>query len=142
MFTTTLRRCTLAGLLTLGPAVTLPAASVADESRFAPIESISMVFGSKHMSGYFLQDAGLCDLTLMLYEQGDGDAIPSTSATRVRLLLRQHQIAGLDSEEGASLNFTCGEGGSTLLVDAGETAKLTALQRLGTARYAVVPQQP
>jgi len=41
------------------------------------------------------------------------------------------QIAGLDSEEGRSLNFTCGEDAATLVVDYGERSKLMVQQ--GTA---------
>ena len=44
------------------------------------------------------------------------------------------QIAGLDSEEGRSLNFTCGEGATTLVVDYGERSKLLAQQGLAAMR--------
>ena len=40
------------------------------------------------------------------------------------------QIAGLDSEEGRSLSFTCGEGGGTLVVSYGDRSKLMAQQGL------------
>jgi hypothetical protein len=40
------------------------------------------------------------------------------------------QIAGVDSEEGRSLNFTCGEGAATLVVDFGARARLVAAQKL------------
>ena len=51
-------------------------------------------------------------------------------ATRVRLVLNPGQTAGLDSEEGRSLNFTCDEGATALLVDSGEREKLVELQKL------------
>jgi DNA-binding transcriptional LysR family regulator len=54
------------------------------------------------------------------------DQSPRPSATRVRLVLLPGQIAGL--EEGRSLNFTCGEGGTTLLVSAGERDRLVNIQ--------------
>jgi hypothetical protein len=44
------------------------------------------------------------------------------------LMLLPGQIAGLDSEEGRSLNFTCGERGTTLSVDAGERDRLGNFQ--------------
>ena len=44
----------------------------------------------------------------------------SSTATRVRLVLNPGETAGLDSEEGRSLNFTCGEGATALVVDSGE----------------------
>ena len=45
-------------------------------------------------------------------------------------------MAGLDSEQGRSLNFTCGEGATALIVDVGETEKLLDLQRLALRKTA------
>lgn len=102
--------------------------TVGDKAVFAPIESIRYDFGSKSMSGYFVEQASFCHVTLMISEAADPDKSPPPSAARLRLVLAPGQIAGLDSEEGRSLNFTCGAGGRTLLVNAGETAKLVKLQ--------------
>jgi hypothetical protein len=100
------------------------------QAKYAPIASIRYDFGSKSMSGYFVQQAARCVVVLMVSEKGDPDTAPSSTATRVRLVLNPGQMAGLDSEEGRSLNFTCGEGATALLVDAGEREKLVELQRL------------
>jgi hypothetical protein len=99
------------------------------EGKYAPIESIRYDFGSKSMSGYFVEQAARCVVMLMVYEKRDPDAAPTSTATRVRLVLDPGQMAGLDSEEGRSLNFTCGEGATALLVEAGEREKLIELQR-------------
>ncbi len=104
---------------------------VEDEARYAPIQSISYEFGSKSMSGYFVQQAATCVVTLMISEKSDPEASLPQSPTRVRLVLQPGQIAGLDSEEGRSLNVTCGAGATTLLVDVGERDRLVALQALG-----------
>jgi hypothetical protein len=77
------------------------------------------------MSGYFLQHAVTCRVTVMIIEKSDPEQLPPFSATRVRLVLTPGQIAGLDSEEGRSLNFTCGEGAATLLVDVRERVAST-----------------
>jgi hypothetical protein len=82
------------------------------------------------MSGYFVQRSSVCLVTLMIAEKGDPDRLLPTTAARVRLVLVPGQIAGLDSEEGRSLNLKCGEGASTLTVDYGERAKLIAQQDL------------
>jgi hypothetical protein len=103
-------------------------APLTGEAKYAPIESIRYDFGSKSMSGYFVEQAARCLVTLMVYEKRDPDAAPSGTATRVRLVLNPGQMAGLDSEEGRSLNFTCGEGATALLVEAGEREKLIELQ--------------
>jgi hypothetical protein len=105
-----------------------PPSPVEDTAHYAPIQSISHDFGSKSTRGYFVQRAGACLVTLMVFEKSDPDKSLPTSATRLRLMLNQGQIAGLDSEEGRSLNFTCGEDATTLLVDVGERDRLVELQ--------------
>jgi hypothetical protein len=45
-------------------------------------------------------------------------------------VLNPGQTAGLDSEEGRSLNFTCGEGATALVVDSGDREELVELQTL------------
>jgi hypothetical protein len=73
---------------------------------------------------------------LMVTEKGDPDAAPSSTATRLRLVPNPGQTAGLDSEEGRSLNFTCGEGATALLVDSGERERLVELQTLSLRKTA------
>jgi len=97
-----------------------------DGARYVPIQSISYEFGSKSMSGYFVQQSTTCVVTIMISDKGN----PGASPARVRLALVPGQIAGLDSEEGRSLNVTCGAGAQTLLVDVGARDKLVALQKL------------
>src|SRR6516164_1096356 len=93
------------------------------EARYRPIQSISYEFGSKAMSGYFVQRSSACLVTLMIAERSDPDSASTLTATRVRLMLDPGQIAGLDSEEGGSLNFTCGKDAATLVVDYSERSK-------------------
>ena len=111
-------------------------APVKDEATYAPIQSIHYDFGSKSMSGYFVSETARCLVMLMVSEKSDPDTIPSASATRVRLALDPGQTAGLDSEEGRSLNFTCGDGATALTVDVGEREKLVELQRLSFMKTA------
>jgi hypothetical protein len=99
------------------------------DARYLPIQSISYTFGSKIMSGYFVQRNSVCVVTLMIAERIDPD-LPSPTAARVRMMLDPGQIAGLDSEEGRSLNFACGEDAATLVVSYGERPELMARQDL------------
>jgi hypothetical protein len=101
---------------------------VEDQAQYAPKQSIRYDFGSKSVSGYFLDKVGTCVAMLMVFEQTDPEKSLPPSAARVRLVLLPGQIAGLDSEEGQSLNFTCGEGAARLLVDIGERERLVELQ--------------
>jgi hypothetical protein len=110
---------------------------VKDEARYAPIASIHYEFGSKSMSGYYVEQAAKCVVMAMVSEKSDPDTGASTTATRIRLVLNPGQTAGLDSEEGRSLNFTCAEGATTLVVDSGERENLVELQRLSLLKTAV-----
>jgi len=88
------------------------------------------------MNGYFVQHGGNCVVTLMVLESSDADALLPATPTRVRLLLYPGQVAGLDSEEGRSLNFTCGDRAARLFVDIGGTNALIALQELSLEKVA------
>ena len=99
------------------------------DALYRPIQSISYEFGSKAMSGYFVQRNSVCLVTLMIAEKTDPD-LPSPTAARVRVMLDPGQVAGLDSEEGRSLSLTCGEDAATLVVSYGERDKLMAQQDL------------
>ena len=100
-----------------------------EKAVFGPIQSIRYDFGSKSMSGYFVDQASACHVVLMVSEATDPDKSATASGARIRLVLTPGEIVGLDSEEGRSLNFTCGADGKTLLVRAGETGSLVKLQR-------------
>jgi hypothetical protein len=113
-----------------------PRPPIKDKATYAPTESIRYDFGSKSMSGYFVDQAKKCIVMLMVSEERDPDAASSSTATRVRLVLNPGQTAGLDSEEGRSLNFTCGDGATALVVDSGERERLVALQRLSLRKTA------
>jgi hypothetical protein len=103
-------------------------APLEDQARFLPIQNFSSEFGSKYMSGYFVPYAATCFVNLMITERGDPEAPLALSATRVRHIMYPGQIAGLDSEEGRSLNFTCGDKAATMLVNAGDRDRLEKLQ--------------
>ena len=108
--------------------------SDAEKAQYKPVQSISYEFGSKSMSGYFVQQDTICLVMLMVAEKGHPEQDLPPSPTRVRLMLTPGQVAGLDSEEGKSLNFTCGEDAATLLVQQGDSDKLIALQTRSSAR--------
>ena len=105
-----------------------PAASV-NRARYEALQSVSHEFGSKFTSGYFVSETGKCRLTLMVAERSDPEHPSGQTAARVRLVLNPGQTAGLDSEEGQSVNFTCGDNATVLMVDRGEREALVASQR-------------
>jgi len=121
--------CGQAGLAHAGET----AAQKEGNNLYTPIENISYTFGSKAVSGYFVQQNSVCVVTLMVIEKTDPD-LPQPTAARVRIMLDPFQVAGLDSEEGRSLNLTCGEGAGTLAVDYGERDQLVARQGLAVTK--------
>ena len=98
------------------------------QARYKPIQSMTYEFGSKLMTGYFVKQSTACVVTLMITERSDPEEPLGLSPMRIRLILWPGQIAGVDSEEGKSLNFTCEEDAAALLVDSGERDRLVALQ--------------
>jgi hypothetical protein len=130
-FKTAIAACT--GILASSLWMAIPAAvsgspPAESQTQYRPIQSISLAFGSKSAIGYFVREAGTCQVTLMISEKGDPEQPQPLSAARLRLALHPGQTAGLDSEEGRSLHFTCGGNAATLLVDAGERDLLMADQ--------------
>lgn len=103
-----------------------PHPPVDSSATYLPLQSISYVFGSKTANGHFAHLTGACLVALMIGDAGGPGPLPSP--TRLRVILQPGQTAGLDSEEGRSLNLTCGDDAKTLLVDAGAREQLVALQ--------------
>jgi hypothetical protein len=122
----------IAGMTATALMASAPAAISGSPSQshaeYKEVQSISYEFGSKSLSGYFVQEDNACQVMLMIAEKGDPEMALPPSPTRVRLALNPGQIAGLDSEEGRSLNVTCGADAATLIVDTGDTRKLIARQ--------------
>jgi hypothetical protein len=106
--------------------------SASKRAEYVPAQAIDYDIGSKSIRGYYVQANGACSLILMITEKIDLDTSAPLSAARVRLVLQPGAVAGLDSVEGHSLNFTCGTAAAKLLVDEGETNTLIAQQK--TAR--------
>ena len=123
---------TLALCLSSGVSIAFgePLSLAEDQARYAPIQSINYEIGSKAVSGYFVAQAASCLVTLMIIEKSDPEEPLAQTAARVRLILSPGQVAGLDSEEGRSLNFTCAENAALLLVDLGERATLVERQAM------------
>jgi len=116
------------GLSAWATAASSEPAQKADRAQYRILQSISYEFGTKFTSGYFVRRTGKCHVNLMLADKSDPEQPSPQKPARVRVILNPGQMLGLDSEEGKSLNFTCGSDAAALLVDAGERDRLTALQ--------------
>jgi len=105
----------------LSMAATFAAASkitldVPTEQQYRPIQSISYHLGSKRAVEYFTRENGECQVTMIVAEAVEPEVTTTSSAARLRLALRPGQAAGFDSEEGDSIDMTCGEAAETFTV--------------------------
>lgn len=108
-------------VLGAGVAQSLNAAAMSGaEIVYQPVQAISYELGSKRAVGYFSQVASACEVTLMVAEAVDPEVATPTSAARLRLSLEPGQGAALDSEEGQSIDLTCGPRAETLSVRKGD----------------------
>ena len=132
MLTKSIKGVAFSGLLIASLAAAAAVASSAStalpgQTSYVPMQAISHDLGSKSAIGYFVREAGACQVVMMIGEKADAEAASTSSATRLRLALLPGQQAGLDSEEGRSLDLTCGDSASTLIVRDGPTAKVATL---------------
>jgi hypothetical protein len=70
-----------------------------------PLMASSFDSGNEHIVGYFLNDEGVCKLTLMIAEPSLKGA-----ATRLKVSIDGGKSAALDTDEGKSLRFECKSG--------------------------------
>lgn len=132
MFSGTIKRVVIAGaavggIFALGGVASIAATAETRQATYVPVQAISHQFGSKAATGYFLQEAGACQVVLMISERYDSFAASHPTAARLRLALEPGQAAALDSEEGQSIDLTCGEDAATLAVRSGATDEVVAL---------------
>lgn len=102
--------------------------AVDNQSRYLPIQSISYEFGSISISGYFTRQSATCVVMLTVVDRNVAEEAMPVSPVRVRMALQPGQVAGLDSEDGRSINVTCTEGAASLLVNVGERDRLADVQ--------------
>jgi hypothetical protein len=134
MLTKSIKGVAFSGLLIAGVAAAATVTSSAStalpgQTSYIPMQAIGYDLGSKLAIGYFVREAGACQVVLMIDENADPEKGLRQTAARLRLALLPGQVAGLDSEEGRSLDLTCGEGAATLVVRSGPTAEVATLSQ-------------
>ncbi|HZF36582.1 MAG TPA: hypothetical protein VE914_22520 [Candidatus Angelobacter sp.] len=131
MLTKSIKGIAFSGLLIASLAAVATVASSATalpgETTYVPMQAISHDLGSKAAIGYFVREAGACQVVMMIGEKADAETASMSSAARLRLALLPGQRAGVDSEEGRSIDLTCGEAADTLIVRNGPTAEIAPL---------------
>ncbi len=98
-------------------------------TRYGVLQNFSHEFGSKFASGYFVREADRCLITFKIAIKGSTDSQSVETVAHIRLDLNPGQVLGLDSEEGQSLNLTCGANAAALTVASGGEDALRAAQK-------------
>ena len=132
MLTESIKSVAFSGLLIASVAAVATVASSAQtafpgETTYFPMQAISHDLGSKAAIGYFVREAGACQVVMMIGEKADAETVSTSSAARLRLALLPGQRAGVDSEEGRSIDLTCGEAADSLIVRNGPTGEVATL---------------
>lgn len=96
----------LAGAATLSLAPAADAFPNLPGAEFKAGKAFSADFGSKHMVGYFMPEAGSCAVTLMVAERLDPDYAQGTGA-RVQMAVAPGRGALIGSGEGTTVSVTC-----------------------------------
>ena len=81
-----------------------------------PLTGINLNIGSKKIAGYFVANANVCNLTLMVGESMVGDEVPTSTPARIQQTIAPNDIGRLDTVEGESLEFGCRPGATAMTV--------------------------
>lgn len=100
-------------LITLKP-MSGPGASSAGH-RFL----LNEIVGKKQAISYFLNENGLCKVTVMVGDAFIGSDVSDAAAVRFQVALAVGARARMDTSEGSSLEFVCRERAQLLTVKAG-----------------------
>jgi len=109
----TLRAEEAPALVTLKPMV--GAAAAVEHQQFL----LNARVGTKQTLSYFLNDNGLCKVTVMVADAFNGEDVPDTPAVRFEVAIDAGDTARMDTAEGKSLEFTCEGRAEQLIVKAG-----------------------
>jgi hypothetical protein len=104
--------CALVALVTVG--VTARADELVE--HLGPVgtnDTILATFGSKRVIAFFERDNGRCAVSAVVFEKTDADT-GMTTAARVRVSLRPHEMVQIDSSDNQILRLQCGSNATTL----------------------------
>ena len=76
--------------------------------------------GTKQAVSYFLNEDGLCRVTLMVVEAFNGEDVPLSTTVRFEVAIGVGETARIDTAEGKSLEFGCEAHAEELTVKTGK----------------------
>lgn len=88
-----------------------------------PFKAINLSSGTKRAIGYYVADAGGCQLTLQIADKYSDYANSVSDPVRINVAVREGTSARVDSMVGPSLDFSCAMGAGQLSI---QTVEKTA----------------
>jgi hypothetical protein len=96
----------LAGALT-GVQVPLQAAESWSSLNMRPMHAVSFDEGDKHVVSYFLNQSGVCKLTVMIEDMSRADEPAPAKPSRMQVSVAPGKAARFDTVEGKTRSFAC-----------------------------------
>jgi hypothetical protein len=93
-----------------------PAGANNSERRIMPTHGAVFDIGSKHAVSYFVADAGVCNVTVMIGDKANNEGDGASIGTRMSFVVDAKGTARADTVDGQSLEFTCAQDAATLNV--------------------------
>jgi hypothetical protein len=87
---------------------------------------LDLTLGTKQVLGYFNNEKGQCNVTIMVADAFDEAMVADSPAVRFEVTLDVGANALMDTAAGQSLEFTCGEGAREMTVEAKAAAPVYA----------------
>lgn len=81
-----------------------------------PYKAINLASGTKRAIGYYIADAGACQLTLQLADKYSDYANTVSEPVRINMTVREGSSARINSLVGPSLDFKCAVGAGSMSV--------------------------
>lgn len=98
------------------------------ELRVSSIQAINLDVGVKRAIGYYVANAGNCDLTVLLADVVNDGFEQVPSASRVSVKVHGGTSAQVDTIEGAGMSFTCAAGANDMTVRVFERVALSPVR--------------
>ena len=99
-----------------------------DTTRIAPLKGVSLDLGTKNAVAYFVQENGVCNVTVTMAEAFPLNPAEFPTGTRVTMNVAPGTSSRIDTAEGTALNMTCATGASSLTLHTFERSAYSAAQ--------------
>jgi hypothetical protein len=96
-------------------------------------DTILATFGNKRVIA-FLRDNGHCAVSAIVFDRADADN-GETTAARIRIRLKPHEMVHIDSSDNRTLDLQCGSHAATLEIPEGVASGRALGKRTGASSF-------